>query len=144
LSYWFSTDRKIKINFPNSAPSDICLFPCRSIPHGAPLGKLVFNFADGVSVFSNGNYTVKEIHVSTSACSLKLSQYPCRLTLLLGPPGCGKSTLLRALAGQLDKSLKVQKVIFFLRSTKSDIGAKCMPTPLTASVSLLANYKPLR
>ncbi|OEL14622.1 ABC transporter G family member 50, partial [Dichanthelium oligosanthes] len=32
---------------------------------------------------------------------------PCRLTLLLGPPGCGKSTLLRALAGQLDKSLKV-------------------------------------
>jgi ABC-type multidrug transport system ATPase subunit len=36
---------------------------------------------------------------------------PCRLTLLLGPPGCGKSTLLRALAGQLDKSLKVQKVL---------------------------------
>lgn len=32
---------------------------------------------------------------------------PCRLTLLLGPPGCGKSTLLRALAGKLDKSLKV-------------------------------------
>ncbi|CAL4917606.1 unnamed protein product [Urochloa decumbens] len=32
---------------------------------------------------------------------------PCRLALLLGPPGCGKSTLLRALAGQLDKSLKV-------------------------------------
>ncbi|TVU46233.1 hypothetical protein EJB05_05755, partial [Eragrostis curvula] len=32
---------------------------------------------------------------------------PCRLTLLLGPPGSGKTTLLRALAGQLDKSLKV-------------------------------------
>ncbi|PUZ75756.1 hypothetical protein GQ55_1G232600 [Panicum hallii var. hallii] len=32
---------------------------------------------------------------------------PGRLTLLLGPPGCGKSTLLRALAGKLDKSLKV-------------------------------------
>ncbi|KAK8444715.1 hypothetical protein SEVIR_9G186902v4 [Setaria viridis] len=32
---------------------------------------------------------------------------PSRLTLLLGPPGCGKSTLLQALAGRLDKSLKV-------------------------------------
>jgi ABC-type cobalamin/Fe3+-siderophores transport system ATPase subunit len=29
------------------------------------------------------------------------------LTLLLGPPGCGKSTLLRALAGRIDKNLKV-------------------------------------
>ncbi|KAH9609119.1 hypothetical protein KSS87_004485, partial [Heliosperma pusillum] len=32
---------------------------------------------------------------------------PKRLTLLLGPPGCGKTTLLLALAGKLDKSLKV-------------------------------------
>ncbi|GJN24107.1 hypothetical protein PR202_gb11825 [Eleusine coracana subsp. coracana] len=30
-----------------------------------------------------------------------------KLTLLLGPPGSGKSTLLRALAGQLDKTLKI-------------------------------------
>uniref|UniRef100_A0A0E0NFT2 ABC transporter domain-containing protein n=1 Tax=Oryza rufipogon TaxID=4529 RepID=A0A0E0NFT2_ORYRU len=32
---------------------------------------------------------------------------PSRLTLLLGPPGCGKTTLLLALAGKLDKNLKV-------------------------------------
>ncbi|XP_072976814.1 pleiotropic drug resistance protein 3-like isoform X2 [Typha angustifolia] len=32
---------------------------------------------------------------------------PARMTLLLGPPGCGKTTLLLALAGKLDKSLKV-------------------------------------
>uniref|UniRef100_J3NDR5 ABC transporter domain-containing protein n=1 Tax=Oryza brachyantha TaxID=4533 RepID=J3NDR5_ORYBR len=38
---------------------------------------------------------------------------PCRLTLLLGPPGCGKSTLLRALAGKIDKSLKVLKLSSF-------------------------------
>jgi len=33
--------------------------------------------------------------------------YFWRMTLLLGPPGSGKSTLLLALAGKLDKSLKV-------------------------------------
>ncbi|XP_052135271.1 ABC transporter G family member 41-like [Oryza glaberrima] len=32
---------------------------------------------------------------------------PSRLTLLLGPPGCGKTTLLLALAGKLNKNLKV-------------------------------------
>ncbi|XP_010914761.1 ABC transporter G family member 41 [Elaeis guineensis] len=32
---------------------------------------------------------------------------PSRMTLLLGPPGCGKTTLLLALAGKLDKFLKV-------------------------------------
>nr|XP_029118044.1 pleiotropic drug resistance protein 3 [Elaeis guineensis] len=30
------------------------------------------------------------------------------MTLLLGPPGCGKTTLLLALAGKLDKSLKLE------------------------------------
>uniref|UniRef100_R7W113 Pleiotropic drug resistance protein 3 n=1 Tax=Aegilops tauschii TaxID=37682 RepID=R7W113_AEGTA len=32
---------------------------------------------------------------------------PSRMTLLLGPPGCGKTTLLLALAGKLNKNLKV-------------------------------------
>lgn len=38
----------------------------------------------------------------------------CRLTLLLGPPGCGKTTFLLALAGKLDKSLKVSKLKLYV------------------------------
>ncbi|KAK9685002.1 hypothetical protein RND81_10G248800 [Saponaria officinalis] len=38
---------------------------------------------------------------------------PKRLTLLLGPPGCGKTTLLLALAGKLDKSLKVSGTVTY-------------------------------
>ncbi|KAL6645161.1 hypothetical protein ACP70R_016769 [Stipagrostis hirtigluma subsp. patula] len=38
---------------------------------------------------------------------------PCRMTLLLGPPGSGKTTLLRALAGRLDKDLKVSGEITY-------------------------------
>lgn len=37
-----------------------------------------------------------------------------RMTLLLGPPGSGKTTLLLALAGRLDKSLKVLENFPFL------------------------------
>jgi ABC-type multidrug transport system ATPase subunit len=32
------------------------------------------------------------------------------MTLLLGPPGSGKTTLLLALAGRLDKDMKVVKL----------------------------------
>ncbi|XP_056685518.1 pleiotropic drug resistance protein 2-like isoform X2 [Spinacia oleracea] len=39
---------------------------------------------------------------------------PSRMTLLLGPPDSGKSTLLQALAGRLDKDLKVFSSIPFL------------------------------
>ncbi|CAI0544422.1 unnamed protein product, partial [Linum tenue] len=38
---------------------------------------------------------------------------PSRLTLLLGPPGSGKTTLLKALAGKLDKNLKVSGEITY-------------------------------
>ena len=38
-----------------------------------------------------------------------------RMTLLLGPPGAGKTTLLLALAGKLDKSLRVSFLITLRR-----------------------------
>ncbi|MQM06015.1 hypothetical protein Taro_038834 [Colocasia esculenta] len=38
---------------------------------------------------------------------------PCRMTLLLGPPGSGKTTLLLALAGKLDRTLKVSGKITY-------------------------------
>lgn len=55
------------------------------------------------------------------------TQFNCmlivRMTLLLGPPGAGKTTFLQALAGRLDKDLKViffkelfAKNFFFVRS----------------------------
>ncbi|XP_058112196.1 pleiotropic drug resistance protein TUR2-like [Magnolia sinica] len=38
---------------------------------------------------------------------------PCRMTLLLGPPGSGKTSLLLALAGKLEKELKVSGLITY-------------------------------
>lgn len=35
-----------------------------------------------------------------------------RMTLLLGPPGAGKTTLLLALAGKLDRDLRVSFLLF--------------------------------
>ncbi|CAM0878459.1 unnamed protein product [Alopecurus aequalis] len=45
---------------------------------------------------------------------------PSRMTLLLGPPSSGKSTLMRALAGKLDKSLKVSGNITYCGHTFSE------------------------
>jgi DNA replication protein DnaC len=36
------------------------------------------------------------------------------MTLLLGPPSSGKTTLMLALAGKLDKKLKVRMTLFAL------------------------------
>jgi len=45
---------------------------------------------------------------------------PSRMTLLLGPPSSGKSTLMRALAGKLDKSLKVTGKITYCGHTLAE------------------------
>ena len=46
----------------------------------------------------------------------------------MGPPGCGKSTLLRALAGQLDKSLKVQ-IVLLIQQEKCVIFSQILYAP---------------
>jgi hypothetical protein len=51
--------------------------------------------------------------LATSTSPTSRSSRWCRMTLLLGPPGSGKTTLLLALAGRLDKGLKLH--IFILR-----------------------------
>jgi ABC-type multidrug transport system ATPase subunit len=45
---------------------------------------------------------------------------PGRLTLLLGPPSSGKTTLLLALAGKLDKELRVKGKITFNGHTQDE------------------------
>ncbi|XP_078149902.1 pleiotropic drug resistance protein TUR2-like [Carex rostrata] len=45
---------------------------------------------------------------------------PRRMTLLLGPPGAGKSTLLKALAGILNKDLKIQGNITYNGHTMNE------------------------
>jgi len=56
LAWRFRTDRKIKINFPNGAPSDIYVFPCRASPDGYSLavyrqGNWIYIFLMVFSVF---------------------------------------------------------------------------------------------
>ncbi|KAL8120357.1 hypothetical protein AgCh_017512 [Apium graveolens] len=49
---------------------------------------------------------------------------PSRMTLLLGPPGCGKTTLLKALAGKLDKSLKVSGEVSYNECKLEDLNSQ--------------------
>jgi hypothetical protein len=44
----------------------------------------------------------------SQGCCWNSLLWNCRLTLLLGPPSSGKTTLLLALAGKLDKDLRVR------------------------------------
>ncbi|KAL5220687.1 hypothetical protein ABZP36_025400 [Zizania latifolia] len=53
---------------------------------------------------------------------------PRRMTLLLGPPGSGKTTLLLALAGRLDKDLKVLQAVSASVSTQPN-GSVSLPIP---------------
>ncbi|GMN51418.1 hypothetical protein TIFTF001_020570 [Ficus carica] len=75
---------------------------------GKPLPTLWNSFVGILSVFTKALLCNSQ---EAQICILKDVSgiiKPSRLTLLLGPPGCGKTTFLLALAGELDKSLKVR------------------------------------
>ncbi|KAL8105524.1 hypothetical protein AgCh_029350 [Apium graveolens] len=77
------------------------------VVHGKPLPTLWNTFKSIFSVvrLSWCKSQVAQVHIIKGASG---TIRPSRMTLLLGPPGCGKTTLLKALAGKLDKSLKVE------------------------------------
>ena len=54
---------------------------------------------------------------------MRCLRYDCRMTLLLGPPSSGKTTLLLALAGKLDKALKVRGLVTFNGHTHDEFVA---------------------
>ncbi|KAL8105525.1 hypothetical protein AgCh_029351 [Apium graveolens] len=76
------------------------------VVHGKPLPTLWNTFKSIFSVvrLSWCKSQVARVHIIKGVSG---TIRPSRMTLLLGPPGCGKTTLLKALAGKLDKSLKV-------------------------------------
>ncbi|KAK1380412.1 ABC-2 and Plant PDR ABC-type transporter family protein [Heracleum sosnowskyi] len=77
------------------------------VVHGKPLPTLWNTFKTIFSVvrLSCCKSQVAQVHIVKGVGG---AIRPSRMTLLLGPPGCGKTTLLKALAGKLDKSLKVE------------------------------------
>ncbi|TVU34550.1 hypothetical protein EJB05_16386 [Eragrostis curvula] len=74
----------------------------RLILIGARLIVLVQEAANALHILPSSKRTMPVLHDVSGIIK------PCRMTLLLGPPGSGKTTLLLALAGRLDKDLKVK------------------------------------
>ncbi|PHT34696.1 hypothetical protein CQW23_26496 [Capsicum baccatum] len=71
----------------------------------------------------------KVVAVVTAAAATKVAKYGEQrerigMTLLLGPPGSGKATLLKALAGVLDKDLRVNGRISYCGRELSDSSHK--------------------
>ncbi|KAL2555628.1 ABC transporter G family member 34 [Forsythia ovata] len=62
---------------------------------------VIEGFLEKVKIFPSKKRVVKILHDVSGILK------PSRITLLLGPPGSGKTTLLKALAGELDKDLRV-------------------------------------
>ncbi|TXG49217.1 hypothetical protein EZV62_025092 [Acer yangbiense] len=77
------------------------------IVHGKSLPTLWNTIKNIFSVMINTIRCKSEVHEIKILKAVSGIIKPSRITLLLGPPGCGKTTLLQALAGRLDKSLKM-------------------------------------
>ncbi|KAJ0976466.1 hypothetical protein J5N97_018431 [Dioscorea zingiberensis] len=111
LSKLFSRgSRKVEVRLPTIEVrySDLCVEAECQVVQGKPLPTL-WNAAKGIlSGFLRSiglNHGDAKITIIKDVSGIIK---PSRMTLLLGPPGCGKTTLLLALAGKLDKSLKVR------------------------------------
>lgn len=81
--------------------------------------KIIPSKKKSIKILHDVNGIVRPSRLVSTTISLKKKQLPhliksqlsfvhcVRMTLLLGPPGSGKTILLKALAGKLDKDLRV-------------------------------------
>ncbi|XP_037467333.1 ABC transporter G family member 41-like [Triticum dicoccoides] len=87
----------------------VCVDAECQLVRGKPLPTLLNSAVSGLSPLTTMlgfkfNRGQERIHILKDVTGILK---PSRMTLLLGPPGCGKTTLLLALAGKLNKNLKV-------------------------------------
>ncbi|XP_057840627.2 ABC transporter G family member 35-like isoform X2 [Cryptomeria japonica] len=92
----------VEVGFENLTVNAECLVGARALP---TLSNSAMNFLEAVLGMVGLSWTKKtKLTILKNVSGIVK---PSRITLLLGQPGSGKSTLLLALAGRLDKKLKV-------------------------------------
>lgn len=99
---------KIEVRFENLSVEADTYFGGRALP---TLLNAVMNTIEGLIGFIRLSQSKKRLIKMLNGVSGILK--PSRMTLLLGPPGSGKTTLLLALAGKLDKKLRVSGKITY-------------------------------
>ncbi|CAM6029266.1 unnamed protein product [Sphagnum balticum] len=105
----------IEVRYENLTIDADCYVGNRALPS---LWNVVQNFLEGT--FSTIGLLRTKKRVLTILDNVSGIIKPGRLTLLLGPPSSGKTTLLLALAGKLDKDLRVKGKITFNGHTQDE------------------------